>query len=120
MGGWSIASRLFFITIKVMIYITKFIDNEVTTDNIVDFIPDNLDVYLDDNLLGTYVNLSTYKHLLLFIIPSEDLVDYAEKDYSMKILNHFEKIKEELVCIKELSTFEVKSINKTNKIVMYD
>lgn len=103
-----------------MIYIYKNNDNDITTDNIVNFIPDNLTIYLDDILIGTYENTSIYKTFLTFVIPNTDLELLQEREYKMKIINHFETIKEEIIIIKEVSSFEVKSLNKTNNIKMYE
>jgi hypothetical protein len=103
-----------------MIYIYKNRDNEITTDNIVNFIPDNLIIYLDDILIGTYVNTSTYKAIIEFTIPLEDISTLQEKEYNLIITNNLVTIKQELAIIKEVSTFEIKTINKTNKITMYD
>lgn len=103
-----------------MIYITKTIDNDIVTDNVTDFIPDNLAIYFDDILINTYPNISTSILYLKFSIPSIDIENFQEKEYKLNIYNHSALIKQELMIIKENNSLEVTSINKTNNIVMYE
>lgn len=101
-----------------MIYISKNNQVEITTDNIVNFIPDFLDVYFDDFFIGQFENLSTDKLIYLtFIVPSLDL---EEREYQMKIYNHEALIKQELVIVKDFSNLEIKSINNTKEIKFYE
>lgn len=101
-----------------MIYISKNNQVEITTDNIVNFIPDFLDVYFDDIFIGTFENLSTNKLIYLtLIIPALNL---EEREYQMKIYNHEALIKKELVIVKDFSNVEIKSINNTKEIKFYE
>lgn len=101
-----------------MIYISKNNQVEITTDNIVNFIPDFLDVYLDDIFIGQFENLSTDKLIYLtFIVPSLDL---EEREYQMTIYNHEALIKKELVIVKDFSNLEIKSINNAKEIKFYE
>lgn len=104
-----------------MIYIYKnSISNEITTDNVANFIPDELEVYLDDTLIGTYTNDSTSTIYLIFTIPAEDVVNFQEKEYKLNIYNHEALIKSELVVVKENISIEVKQVTKTNTIKFYE
>lgn len=101
-----------------MIYISKNNQVEITTDNIVNFIPDFLDVYFDDIFIGQFENLSIDKLIYLtFIIPA---LDMEEREYQMTIYNHEALIKKELVIVKDFSNVEIKSINNTKEIKFYE
>jgi hypothetical protein len=104
-----------------MIYIYKnTISNEIVTDNITNFIPDDLEIYLDDIFVGTYTNDSEATIYLEFTIPTTDIETFQEKEYKLKIYNHKALIKSELVIVKENTSIEVKQINKTNTIKFYE
>lgn len=100
-----------------MIYLSKNNQVEVFTDNVVNFIPDVLDVYLNDVLLGSFDNLSDNEMYLRFIIPT---LDKQEMEYKMKIYTHKALIKEELVIIKNFRKDEIKTINNSKEIVFYE
>lgn len=100
-----------------MIYISKNNHVEIFTDNLVDFIPDILDVYLDDVLIGSFDNLSDNTIYLRFIVP---VLTITEKEYTMKIFNHKALIKQELVIVKYFTQNEVKSITTTKELKMYE
>lgn len=103
-----------------MIYIIKRNTNEIITDNVTNFIADNLDIYLDDVLIGTYINYSTSILYLRFDIPSSDIANLEERDYEIKIYNHKALIKKELVCIKSNSSLEIKTITNPKNIKFYE
>jgi hypothetical protein len=103
-----------------MIYITKTIDNEIVTDNITNFIPDNLDVYLDDILIGTYENYSETTLLLKFTLPAEATENLSSKEHILKIYNHSALIKKELVIVRQNGSSEFISINNTNTVKFYE
>lgn len=84
-----------------MIYIPLNQSKLIITDNFVNYIPDNLTIYLDDELLGTYVNESTSLLYLKFNINSGDTSNFQEREYNMKITNYSATIKEELVIVKD-------------------
>ena len=102
-----------------MIYISKNNRTKVITDNVSNFYPTKFDVYLDDNLLGEFDNLSTSKQYIIFELPKLDL---EEKEYNMKLVYYQATIKEELVIVKDLYEQQIKSIdnNSKNNIKMYD
>ena len=100
-----------------MIYLSKNNQVEVFTDNVVNFIPDVLDVYLNDVLLGSFDNLSDNEMYLRFIIPT---LDIQEMEYKMKIYTHKALIKEELIIIKNFRKSEIKTINNSKEIVFYE
>lgn len=101
-----------------MIYISKNNRTKVVTDNVANFYPTKFDVYLDDNLLGEFNNLSTSKQYIIFDIPKLDL---EEKEYMLKLVYHQATIKEELVIVKDLYEQQIKSIDNNSKnIKMYE
>ncbi len=100
-----------------MIYLSKKTETEVITDNIINFIPSTLDVYLDDVLIGKFNNLSNDINLLKFIVP---IMVMEEKEYILTIFNETLLIKQELIIIKDLEKPFIKSITKTNNIKMYE
>ena len=100
-----------------MIYLSKNNETKVITDNVTNFSPENIDVYLDEILIGNFENLSTNDRELKFITPKLEL---TEREYIMKIFCSNTLIKEELIIVKDLTKFEPISINKTKKIKMYE
>ena len=100
-----------------MIYLSKNNQTNVLTDNVVDFIPDTVDVYLDDVLVGNFENLSTHNRLINFMMP-ETLLE--EREYIMKLYSNDILIKKELIVVKDLSKFVPKSITKPKQIKMYE
>lgn len=102
-----------------MIYISKNNQTEIATDSLVNFIPDFLDIYLNDVWIGNFENISTSVLFIRFLIPY-GLTDYDEKEYNMKIYNHEALIKEELVIIHDFLQKEFKSITKTKNITFYE
>lgn len=100
-----------------MIYLSKNNETKVITDNVTNFSPENIDVYLDEILIGNFENLSTNDRELKFITPKLEL---TEREYVMKIYSSNTLIKEELIIVKDLTKFEPISINKAKKIKMYE
>lgn len=100
-----------------MIYISKNNQVEITTDNIVNFIPDFLDIYLDDIFIGQFENLSNKLLYLTFIIPA---LEMEEREYQMKIYNNEALIKQELVIVKDFSNLEIKSVINEKTIKFYE
>lgn len=100
-----------------MIYISKNNQVEIFTDNLVNFVPDELMIYLDDQLIGTFENLSESENYLRFIIPALDL---TEREYKMKIFNHKALIKEELVQVQDFTKPVAISPDTSKNIVMYE
>lgn len=101
-----------------MIYLSKNNRTKVVTDNVASFFPTKFEVYLDDNLLGEFDNLSTSKQYIIFEVPKLDL---QEREYTMKLVYYQATIKEELVIVKDLYEKEIKSINNSNQqLKMYE
>lgn len=103
-----------------MIYINKGQATEITTDNIVNFVPDNLEVYLDDVLVGTFVNYSTSELYLKFMVLAVDIAPHQSREYKLKIYTHHRLIKEELVAVKDNSVSQVKTITNQKSIKFYE
>lgn len=100
-----------------MIYISKNNQVEITTDNIVNFKPDFLDIYLDDIFIGQFENLSDKLLYLTFIMPS---LEMEEREYQLKIYNNDALIKKELLIIKDFSNLEIKSVINEKTIKFYE
>lgn len=100
-----------------MIYLSKNNQTNVLTDNVVNFIPDTVDVYLDDVLIGNFENLSTNNREINFVFPK---IELEEREYIMKLYTHQALIKKELIIVKDLSKFVPKSITKPKQIKMYE
>lgn len=103
-----------------MIYITRHQNTTIVTDNVVNYIPDNLSIYLDDILIGTYANLSNKLLYLSFTIPVADIQEYQEREYKMKITNYFRTIKEELVIVKDYTPLPIQEVSNTKQIIFYE
>lgn len=103
-----------------MIYITRDQDTTVITDNLVDYIPDNLSIYLDDVLIGKYPNISNTKLYLKFEVPVEDIQGYQEREYTMTIVNYFANIKEELTIVKDYNSDPIVNETKTKSVKFYE
>lgn len=103
-----------------MIYITRNQNTVITTDNLVDYIPDNLSVYLDGLLIGTYANTSTTILYLIFEIPVLDIQSHQEREYKMKLTNYSATIKEELVIVKDYTAMPIVEVTKTKEIKFYE
>ena len=56
-----------------MIYIQKTVNNKIVTDNLLEYIPNSIAVYLDDILIDSYSNDSLNSRYLVIEIPLEDL-----------------------------------------------
>lgn len=95
-----------------MIYIINNQNNTITTDSFLDYIPTDLQLYLDDIEIGTFNNESTRKEYIILTIPSTSLVDLQNKEYNLKIYNNFALLKVELVIVKSGIQLEVKTFNK--------
>lgn len=100
-----------------MIYLSKNNQTIVITDSVIDYIPEILDIYLDDVLIGNFENQSHHNFYFEFIVPKLEL---EEKEYKMKIYSHYALLKEELVIVKDLSKLTIKSITEPKSIKMYE
>lgn len=89
----------------------------VVTDSVIDYIPEKVDIYLDDVLIGNFENLSNHIQYISFLCPK---LEMEEKEYTMKIYNHQALIKKELIIVKDLSQFTYISNTNTKNIKMYE
>ena len=104
-----------------MLYIHKNNDNVILTDSVIDYIPSDLIISLDDELIGTYANESTYKNYLLVTIPAADIANISNAEHQIKFSYYGEIIKQELCMVKDSAAIEpVISKTKTNKIIAYE
>lgn len=102
-----------------MIYLYNNQENVVLTDSWFNYIPDTLSVYIDDVLIGEYINNSTTNSYINITIPLTDLSNIQLKESKLRWFSNGVLLKEELVSIKSTNTFEIISTNKSN-IKFYD
>jgi hypothetical protein len=103
-----------------MIYIYTNNDNTITTDSWTGYIPESLEIYLDELNIGEFTNDSTDVRYMEFTIPEAVITDLQKKEYTIYYYDHSALIKSELVLIKDPNPLEIKSINNTNTIKYYE
>lgn len=96
-----------------MIYIEKATNDQyVITDNISDYMPVILDIYLDDIYLGQYNNLSDNLLFLTFMLPYTTINDLVEKEYILTIKSYGATLKTELCQVRDFTLPEIIQYNK--------
>lgn len=105
-----------------MIYIVNKENNTITTDSWIEYIPTTIQVYLDDILLGSFLNESTKNEYIVFTIPKENIVDVENKEYDLKLINldNGTMIKVELVVVKSNVTTTSNSVINNKKHKFYE
>ena len=104
-----------------MIYLINNSDNTVTTESWLSYIPTDFLVYLDDVLLGTFLNESVYNEYITITIPSSSLVNLQNKEYTLKLYHNLALLKVELATVKSDIPLEIKTVtNTSNNIIMYE
>lgn len=104
-----------------MLYIHKNNDNIIMTDSVIDYIPSTLVISLDDELIGTFSNESTYKNYILVTIPAAAIANIRNAEHQIKFSYYSEIIKQELCMVKDSTVIElIISKTKTNKIIAYE
>ena len=104
-----------------MIYLINNRNNTITTESWLKYIPTDFLVYLDDVLVGTFLNESVYNEYITLTIPSSNLVNLQNKEYMLKIYHNLSLLKVELVTVKSDIPIEIKTVtNTTNNIIMYE
>ena len=97
-----------------MIYLIQNQENIVLTDSWLNYIPETLSVYIDDVLIGEYINNSLINSYISITIPLTDLSNIQLKESKLRWFSNGVLLKEELVSIKSTNTFEIVSTNKSN------
>ncbi len=97
-----------------MIYLYNNQENVVLTDSWFNYIPETLSVYIDDVLIGEYINNSLVNSYISITIPLIDLSNIQLKESKLRWFSNGVLLKEELVSIKSTNTFEIVSTNKSN------
>lgn len=96
-----------------MIYIEKSTNNQlITTDNITNYIPTKLNIYLDDIYVGEFDNLSNNILFITFELSPLNVIDLIEKEYTLKIKSYGAILKEELSQVRDFSTPTIIQYNK--------
>lgn len=89
-----------------MLYLQKASENSLITDSFIGSIPDNVQIMLDNDIIGTYQNLSTDINYLDFKINPDDLKDIVNGEHKIKYIFIEEIIKEELCMVKDSNLIE--------------
>lgn len=96
-----------------MIYIITNQENVILTDSWFNYIPEVLNVYINDDLLGEFINESSdinYFKITIPEIPSNfQLIESKLRWFSNGVL-----LKEELCSIKSNKAFSISSTNKSD------
>lgn len=89
-----------------MLYLQKNTENSIITDSVISFIPGNIQIMLDNVIIGSYINASTDKNYFKLRIPAISLDEISNGEHKMKFIYVEEVIKEELCMIKDSSLIE--------------
>jgi hypothetical protein len=104
-----------------MIYLINNSDNQITSESWLSYKPESFLVYLDDIELGTFVNESVYNEYITITIPSTNLVNLQNKEYTLKLYHNLSLLKVELVTVISDTQLEIKTVtNNTNNIIFYE
>jgi hypothetical protein len=103
-----------------MIYITNLSDNKITTESWLDYIPEDLLVYIDDVEIGTYLNESLFSEYITITIPSSDLINLQNKEYTLKLYHNLALLKVELVTVQSNIKPVIKTVTNNQKTIMYE
>lgn len=105
-----------------MIYIVNNQDNTITTDNTIDYVLINVSIYLDDTLIGEYVNDSSSLDYIVLSIPSTDLIDLENQEYDLKLINadNGDIIKTELAVVSNNTTTPANFVDNNTKNKFYE
>lgn len=103
-----------------MIYIQKTVNNKIVTDNLLEYIPNSIAVYLDDILIDSYSNDSLNSRYLVIEIPLEDLSNLENKEYTLKLMDGTTLIKTELVVVHTSATIETNTVNNIKTELFYE
>lgn len=104
-----------------MLYLYKQQDTELITDSVIDYIPSALEIYIDNQLVGTYTNESLDVNYFIFNIPSGSIEQFSNSDHTLKYEYYEEIIKSELCTIKDLTIKETPTtVTKIKSIKYYE
>lgn len=105
-----------------MIYLLNKQDNTIHTESWLEYKPTDFLVYLDDVLLGTFLNESVYNEYITITIPGTSLVNIQNKEYTLKLYHNLALLKVELVVVKSGIPIEIigpTSTNNDKQIIFY-
>lgn len=102
-----------------MLYLIPNKINHIVTDSTLTFIPEKVDVTLDDVLLGEYTNLSTKQRYLELDIPINAFKE--NKEYTLKLYVGGDLIKTELSVVSKQDNINFFGITNSKKtIIQYE
>lgn len=102
-----------------MLYLIPNKINHIVTDSTLTFIPEKVDVTLDDVLLGEYTNLSTKQRYLELDIPINAFKE--NKEYTLKLYVGGDLIKTELSVVSKQDNINFLTITNSKKtIIQYE
>lgn len=103
-----------------MIYLAKNQDNYVISDSFTEYVPTSFDIYLDDDLIGSFANISTNTVYYTINIPVSATSGLQSREYNFKWVDNGATIKQELCMIKDFAGIDIKAATKTKTLKMYE
>lgn len=93
--------------------------NNVVTDSTLTYIPELIDVTLDDVLLGEYTNLSTKQRYINIELSIEEITE--QKEHTLKLYVDGALFKTELAVVGKQNNINFSTITNSNKkIIQYE
>lgn len=93
--------------------------NNVVTDSTLTYIPEKIDVTLDDVLLGEYTNLSTKQRYINIELPIEEITE--QNEHTLKFYVAGALFKTELAVVSKQNNINFSTITNSNKkIISYE
>lgn len=102
-----------------MIYLISGQINNIVTDSTLTYIPELIDVTLDDVQLGEYQNLSTQQRYIKLAITLNEITEY--KEYRLNLYVDGALVKSELAVVMKQDEINYSTTTNSNtKIVQYE
>lgn len=104
-----------------MIYIYKNEPNFVVTDSLGDILLDSFQVFIDDLLIGEFINESCDQNYIAFTLEPGQLINLNNAEAHLRIIYYDKLVKSELISILDLDNVKPTKIKtKTNSIKYYE
>lgn len=104
-----------------MIYIYKNETNFLVTDCLGDILLDSFQVFIDDALIGEFINESHDENYIAFTLEPSQLINLNNAESTLKIIYYDKLVKSELISILDIDNIKpLKIKTKTNSIKYYE
>ena len=103
-----------------MIYLAKNQSNLLISDSLIDYLPEQVSLFLDDVLIGSFANISDTIFYHTVVVNSTDIDSFQEREYKLKWVDNGSVIKTELCVVKNFSENIIKSITKQKTLKFYE